>query len=165
MSIDETSFDTHIRAKYGWSKKGESIKKIINTSVRKRQTLTLAITKNGIVDYNIIDNSSNTINFHKFMKDKILPKINNGIILMDNVRFHHSKIIKDLINETTNKIIYNVAYNPETNPIENCFSIIKKIVGNREPTNKNQLLKEIANSLKHITKTKCESFYKHSLNI
>ena len=63
VSIDETSFDTHIRATYGWSKKGERIKKIINTPVRKRKTLTLAITKNGILGYNIINNSSNTINF------------------------------------------------------------------------------------------------------
>jgi len=165
VSIDETSFDTHIRATYGWSKKGERIKKIINTPVRKRKTLTLAITKNGILGYNIINNSSNTINFHKFLTESVLPNIENGIILMDNVRFHHSKIVKDCIQETTNKIIYNIAYNPDTNPIENCFSIIKKVVGNKDPTNETQLMKEIVNSFKHITKTKCKSFYMHSLNI
>jgi transposase len=44
---------------------------------------------------------------------------------MDNVRFHHSKIVKG-VKETRNKILYNIAYNPDTNPIENCFSIIKK---------------------------------------
>jgi transposase len=163
VSIDETSFDTHIRATYGWSKKGERIKKIINTPVRKRKTLT--ITKNGILGYNIINNSSNTVNFHKFLTDSILPNIENSIILMDNVRFHHSKIVKDCIQETTNKILYNIAYNPDTNPIENCFSIIKKVVGNKDPTTETQLIKEIVNSFKYITKTKCKSFYKHSLNI
>lgn len=165
VSIDETSFDTHIRTTYGWSKKGETIKKIINTPTRKRKTLTLAITKNGVLGYNIVNNSSNTNIFYKFIKEVILPNINNGVILMDNVRFHHSKIVKDCINETTNKIIYNVAYNPETNPIENCFSVIKKVVANKEPATETQLIKEIVNSLKYITKSKCESFYMHSLNV
>jgi transposase len=165
VSIDETSFDTHIRATYGWSKKGERIKKVINTPIRKRKTLTLAITKNGILGYNIINNSSNTINFHKFLKENILPKIKNGVILMDNVRFHHSKIVKECVEETTNKILYNIAYNPDTNPIENCFSIIKKVVGNKEPTNEVQLIKEIVKSFKYVTKEKCKAFYKHSLNI
>ena len=165
VSIDETSFDTHIRARYGWSKKGEPIKKIINTSARNRKTLTLAITKNGILGYNIVNGSSNTNNFYNFLKNSILPNIKNGIILMDNVRFHHSKIIKDSINETTNKILYNIAYNPDTNPIENCFSIIKKVVGNKEPNTENKLVKEIVNSFRYITKTKCNAFYKHSLNI
>lgn len=167
VSIDETSFDTHIRARYGWSTKGESIKKIIRKSVRKRKTLTLTLTlaKNGILGYNIINNSSNTNNFHKFIKENVLPKIKNGIILMDNVRFHHSKIVKECIEETTNKILYNIAYNPDTNPIENCFSIIKKVVGNKEPANETQLIKEIVNSFKYITKEKCKAFYMHSLNI
>lgn len=165
VSVDETSFDTHIRATYGWSKKGEAIKKIINTPIRKRKTLTLAITKNGVLGHSIVNNSSNTNIFYKFIKEVVLPNIENGVILMDNVRFHHSKIIKDCINETTNKIIYNVAYNPETNPIENCFSVIKKVVANKEPTTETQLVIEIVNSLKHLTKTKCELFYRHSLNI
>ena len=45
VSIDESSFDTHICSKYGWSNKGSPIKKIIETPTRKRKTLTLAITK------------------------------------------------------------------------------------------------------------------------
>ena len=165
VSLDETSFDTHIRATYGWSKKGEPIKKIINTSVRHRKTLTLAITKSGVIGYNVVNGSSNTINFHNFLEKSVLPNIKNGVILMDNVRFHHSKIIKDCINKTTNKIIYNIAYNPDTNPIENCFSILKKVVGKKEPTSEMQLIKEIVNSLKYVTRPKCEAFYKHSLNI
>jgi hypothetical protein len=45
---------------------------------------------------------------------------------MDNVRFYHSKIAKECVEETRNKILYNIAYNPDTKTIENCFSIIKK---------------------------------------
>jgi transposase len=165
VSIDESSFDIQICSKYGWSKKGETIKKIIKTTDRKRKTLTLAITKNRIVGYNIVNGSSNGNNFCNFLKNDILPHIENGIILMDNVRFHHSKIVTDAINTTTNKIIYNVAYNPDTNPIEFCFSPIKNIVSNKNITNEDQLINEIKKSLKILTVSKLEAFFKHSLGI
>jgi len=165
VSLDESSFDTHIRPKYGWSKKGMPIKKIITTSSRKRKTLTLAVTKKGVLAKNIINGSSNAINFCNFLKDSVLPNIENGVILMDNVRFHHSKIVTDEINKTTNKIIYNVAYNPDSNPIEFCFSPIKSFVSKREPKNEDQLIKAIESSLKTITSTKLEAFFRHSLGI
>jgi transposase len=165
VSIDESSFDTHIRPQYGWSKKGTPIKKILTTSTRKRKTLTLAVTKKGVLGKNIINGASNAINFCKFLKDDILPHLKNGAILMDNVRFHHSKIVTDAINNTTNKIIYNVAYNPDSNPIEFCFSPIKLFVSKKEPKDENQLIKAIDQSLKIITPTKMEAFFKHSLGI
>jgi len=138
VSIDESSFDTHICPTYGWSKKGESIKKITNIPIRKRKTLTLAVTKKGIIGYNIINNSSNSLNFEKFLKELVLPKIKNGVILMDNAKIHHSKTVKDCVNNSTNKIIYNIPYNPETNPVEFCFSPIKQIVSKKnQRLNKN----------------------------
>ena len=84
---------------------------------------------------------------------------------MDNVKFHHSKIVKDLISKTTNKEIYNVAYNPDTNPIEFCFSLIKNIVSKKNITNDKQLENEIIKSLKTLTVSKLEAFFKHSLDI
>jgi len=165
ISIDETHFDTHMCPKYGWSSKGEPIKKIIGTPIRKRKTLTLAVTKDEIVGYNIINNSSNSKNFENFLKESVLNKIENGAILMDNAKIHHSKAVKDCVNKTTNKIIYNVAYNPETNPIEFCFSEIKRFVSKKEPKTDNQLIKEIEKSLKTITESKLKAFFKHSLNI
>ena len=165
ISIDESSFDTHIYPKYGWSNKGKPIKKILGNPTRKRKTLTLAITKKGVLGYNIVNGSSNAQNFYIFLKNNILPHVENGAILMDNVKFHHSKIVKDLISKTTNKEIYNVAYNPDTNPIEFCFSLIKNIVSKKNITNDKQLENEIIKSLKTLTVSKLEAFFKHSLDI
>jgi len=51
---------------------------------------------------------------------------NNFVYLMDNARIHHSRLLKEYKNEKDLKIIYNVPYNPNTNPIEHVFSTIKK---------------------------------------
>ncbi len=44
---------------------------------------------------------------------------------MDNAKFHKSKIVKDNIEKSKNKIIYILPYNAKLNPIENLFSQIK----------------------------------------
>lgn len=107
ISIDESSFDTHMRPKYGWSKKGTLIKKIINIPKRKRKTLTLAVSNKKIIGYSLVNGSSNKYIFQKFLIEKILPNIKNSVILMDNASFHHSKSVVDCINLTSNKILYN----------------------------------------------------------
>ena len=47
--------------------------------------------------------------------------------LMDNARIHHCKKTVEYINECSITPIYTVPYTPELNPIENCFSVIKKV--------------------------------------
>lgn len=73
VSIDESSFDTHMRPKYGWSTRGTIIKKSINIPTRKRKTLTLAVTNQKVIGYSLINGSSNREifdrkNFAKYKK-------------------------------------------------------------------------------------------------
>ena len=162
VSIDESSFDTHISQINGWSKKGSPINKILITPIRKRKTLTLAIKENKVLAYNLINNSSNAINFENFLKKDVLPKINGETILMDNARIHHSKIVKDCIINSNNFILYNVAYNPDTNPIENCFSVCKNYVRKIEPRTENSLINSIKKSLKLLTPKKLKNMFFNS---
>ena len=165
VSIDESSFNLHMKPSYGWSKKGISISKSIKNPNRKTKTLTLAITKNKIIGYNLVNCSSNSLNFESFLKHDVFPHITNSLLLMDNARIHHSKNIVDLVNSTSNKILYNVPYNPETNPIEFVFSIIKSFVKNKEPSSELDLNKYILKSFSSVTPTKLKSIFRHSLNI
>jgi len=162
-SIDEASFDTHIHPNNGWSKKGTPIKKIL-TPIRKRKTLTLAVKTSGVMAYNLINGSSNAINFEKFIREDVLPKLNNETILMDNVKFHHSAIVKNPIIESGNNILYNVAYNPDTNPIENCFSVSKNYVRKSQPITENALIVSIEKSLKLLTPEKLTNMFNNSFN-
>ena len=83
---------------------------------------------------------------------------------MDNVRFHHSKNVVDLVNSTSNSILYNVPYNPDTNPIEFVFSIIKNFVRKSMANSNNSLDKSILDSFKLVTSDKLKNIFSHSLN-
>ena len=83
---------------------------------------------------------------------------------MDNVRFHHSAIVKNSIIESGNNILYNVAYNPDTNPIENCFSVLKNYVRKTQPMTENALVMSIEKSLKLLTPIKLQNMFNNSFN-
>ena len=48
------------------------------------------------------------------------------LILLDNVRFHHSKTFINLANTRGWKILYTPPYSPQYNPIELVFSHVKR---------------------------------------
>ena len=52
---------------------------------------------------------------------------------MDNAVIHRSKIIKQIIEESNNKLLYSVPYHPETNAIEEFFSQLKHYIKKESP--------------------------------
>jgi transposase len=47
---------------------------------------------------------------------------------MDNAVIHRSKIIRQIIEESNNRLLYSVPYHPETNAIEEFFSQLKHYI-------------------------------------
>ena len=62
----------------------------------------------------------------------------------------------------TNKILFNVAYNPETNPIELVFGKIKKYVEKSPTQTIKQLLSSINKAIKTISPNDLRNYYFHS---
>ena len=59
----------------------------------------------------------------------LAPTLNEGdIVVMDNMRTHHSKAVKKVIDELQINVIYLPPYSPDFNPIENMWSKIKAIL-------------------------------------
>ena len=65
------------------------------------------------------------IKFNDFYNEFIKDKYKNNLLILDNANFHRSKIVKENIQNSNNKIIYSLPYNPACNPIENFFSQLK----------------------------------------
>lgn len=162
ISIDESNFQLNMIQDNGWQFKGKKIFK--NTYVKQRNNVSLlmAINKNKVVDYIIKPNAIKATDYLEFIK-----KINKdeNIYLMDNARIHHSKIFKSYIKTQKSQVIYNVPYNPETNPIEHVFSVLKSHVKNYNTYNEINLKKSIIKSIKKVNSDHLNNFYKYSLNI
>jgi transposase len=163
VSIDETSINTNSHPLYGWSMKGKKIIKIHKKS-RVTYTIISAISSKKIIYNEIIKGSSNSAQFKEFLI-KVISKLKEPMyLLMDNARIHHSKLVKEYINDKTNhKIIYNVPYCPEYNPIEIVFSKFKSIILKKDNSSHKKMLHNIHQSFKKITTSDLINFYNHSL--
>ena len=197
ISIDEVSFDTNLYPDNGWSKKGKRIYAEINSS-RKRYTIICAISNATIIAVKIIDGSAKATDFLNFIKQD-LKHIKNKYLLLDNARIHkktslffsqkikinfificHAVIVKNYINTTTNKLLFNVPYTPEFNPvprqrraglirfaylaIEKVFSIVKPLVRSHK-NNEHNLINNIIQSFAMVTEQQLQKFFKQSLEL
>jgi transposase len=160
ISIDECSVDTHINNNFGWGSKGKRIN-IIKRQPKIRYTLICAISETKIEHYKIIKSSANSIVFTEFINE-LTSNINDEPlnILLDNARIHHSRYLKEHINNNIN-FIYNVPYTPEYNPIEQMFSKLKFLLRKSNITNQN-VIKKIKLSLKKITTNNLIGYFRNS---
>jgi len=165
ISIDESSFDTHINSNYGWSNKGSKIE-AIKRRQRIRYSVICAISIKKVIGIKIIKGSVNSIIFREFI-ESITNKIGkNKVLFMDNARIHHSIIFNEYVKTIDNQVLYNVPYLSELNPIEMCFSKVKSIVRKRHDNeNNNKLVKNIKYGFNKIYKSDLHGYFCKSLQI
>lgn len=165
ISIDESSFDTHINSHYGWNKKGKELT-VSKIKQRVRYSVISAISNKKIIYSQIIKGSVNGDTFLTFIQNVINKISPTGILFMDNARIHHYKKLTAYMETIPNTIIYNVPYCSEYNPIEMVFSKVKSIVHKRSNNeNITKLKQNIEYGFKKITLNNLKGYYKKSLSI
>jgi len=89
--------------------------------------------------------NTNSEIFEAFIENKLLPVLSPGkVVIMDNVNFHNSKKIQELVESRGATILFLPPYTPEHSPIENMWSKIKQILKTESP----KTIKEFARSIK-----------------
>jgi transposase len=153
VSIDETSFGRNGIIQKGYSLKGMPLK-ICKKNPRITTTSYLvACNSQKIINKLGIAGSFNTEKFYSFINNLNIPK--GSVILLDNVAFHHSKVIKELANIKNFILLYTPPYSPWYNPIEGIFSVVKR-----------NYYRDISieESFSKVTELHCTNFFKYSLS-
>ena len=56
----------------------------------------------------------------------MLPQLNSSsVLVMDNMKSHHAKAVKDLLDSSGVRYICNSPYSPDLNPLEKLWSKVK----------------------------------------
>jgi hypothetical protein len=162
ISIDEVGINLSSINSYGWNKSGQRcIIKNSGLSDRNNYSLLFGISRNKIVNYKLKKGGINGVDFAQFMQG---IHNNNGryYYLMDNARIHKSKLISA---EIKSKIIYNVPYSPQFNPIELVNNELKRQIKGKHLNNITELENFIKVFIKNMNKKKYNSFFDHSFNL
>ena len=120
---DETGVRNNCQHGRSYAPKGKTP---IKKSMSKRFSMNMisTVTNQGKVQFMIYSENMNSDKFIEFLKQLIKNNSQKTFLILDNLRVHHSYIVKDWIKENIDKIelFFLPAYSPEKNPDEylNC---------------------------------------------
>jgi transposase len=158
ICVDETYLYSNYVNNYGWGKKSQKLV-IYNKSNPIKYSIVMAITNQEIIYNKIYKQNITSNSFIKLIK-YINKNYSNKYILLDNVSFHKTRLIRTIMKKSTNKLLYIPPYSPEFNPIEEVFSQLKR---NIVKFNNKNILERLKKSALMITKNNLKNFYKNGL--
>ena len=134
IAVDETSFSTLNVPLHGYAQKGKRLYARQTNVQRHNFTCIMGLTSRGVTPYYLTRGSVNTSKFVDFLDS--LSELPQKYVLMDNVAFHHSKLVRDKLDALGKRSLFIPPYSPEFNPIENLFSKLKNYVRKSLPSNR-----------------------------
>ena len=122
IAVDESSFYWNDVPSMGWGPKGKRVKKA-RPSHRTRVSLLLAVGREGVIGYKILTGGVKSQHFAEFIRT--LP--NNRPLILDNCSIHKTRDVRTLCDSKGIDLRYIPPYCPWYNPVEFCFSEIKRL--------------------------------------
>jgi transposase len=169
ICLDETSIYLNMTQSYGRSKSGTRVRKRTTKYPYKRFNLLCAISYNKVIGwtlYEYVKGGLTKEHIVDFYNQYIKDRYKNHLIIMDNARIHKAKIIREVIEESKNELLYSVPYHPETNAIEEFFSQLKHYIKKQSPQTYQDIHKTIGNVIDSNIKPKhLENYLKHAFRI
>ncbi|CAD6933024.1 unnamed protein product [Tilletia controversa] len=129
--VDESGFDSRTaHRRYGWAPAGHRAVQTGTDKRAKRATLIPGLTIGGIIAPKIYHSTVNADVFYDYLIRHLLPLTMpfpgpGSVIVMDNVPFHRSPKIKQLVRRFGCRIECVAPWSPWLNPIEEAFSKVK----------------------------------------
>jgi putative transposase len=129
MFEDEASLSNTATVSYAWSEQGKQPK--ISQIQRRRERKTIFGAVNPLTGELItaIAEKGNTKTFFRFLLTCMHSAAGKKIYLvLDNVRFHHAKRLKPLLERYKDRIepVFLPPYSPDLNPIERVWWLMRK---------------------------------------
>lgn len=165
--IDEVGMSISMRSKYGWAPVNESPVRTAPGVRSKNFSVCCCMNKYGNIFYKMQEVPYNGESFQRYIRELLVfvnnLNITNCTFILDNVSFHKSQEVKDIIIAAGHTFKYLPPYTPEFNPIENFFSKWKHFVRQSEPNNVHELEGLIARGVDTITSTDCEGYFRNMM--
>ncbi len=162
--LDESGINTNMTRIYGRALCGARAVDKAPLNIPANTTILSSIRLNSSTSYTTYSGGTTGDRFVDYLSKKLLPNLNNGyIIVMDNMRSHHVKAVKEVIENAGMNLIYLPPYSPDFNPIENMWSKIKSILRKLKIRNSDQIPTAIDNAFKAVSVSDCKGWFSNCL--
>lgn len=149
---DETALvNTDVRGR-SYAPKGQTPVVCAVGGTRHKLSMISTVTNRGRAHWMIIDDAFNSDRLIEFLESLIKDAKKKVFLILDNLRVHHSKPVKQWVAEHEQKIevFYLPSYSPELNPDERLNADLKQAMGSKAPVRTKNKLRMAA--VDHMTK-------------
>jgi transposase len=163
---DETGVSSDEHYARGYAPKGKTPILVISRSKRVRVNLISTVTNQGELRFMAYKGSMTAQVMIRFMKQLITHAKRKVFLILDNLRVHHSKLVKEWVagNADMIELFYLPSYSPELNPDEYFNCDLKAELNKRAPTrNEKQMTRKVRSVLYSLQKqpARIKSYFQH----
>lgn len=144
---DETALvNTDVRGR-GYAPAGKTPVAHTVGGTRQKLSMIATVTNQGKARWLIIDEAFDADKLIEFLDALIKDAGRKIFLILDNLRVHHSKLVKAWVAERSDHIelFYLPSYSPQLNPEERLNADLKQEIGKRVPVRTKAKLREAAN--------------------
>jgi transposase len=163
--LDETGIQIFSRNSYGRSPKGTRATKNVASIRSRNYSIATAMNHESLYMFEIQDQAYNSEDYVSFLSKLFehlrLDGVEGAHIIMDNVRFHKTDSVVNLIRAHGHNPIFLPPHSPFLNPIENMFNQWKSMIRRSEPVNEDQLYQSVHSTSERISSLNCSNYFKN----
>ena len=129
----------------------------------KPQNITVlsSIRLNGEAAYTTYSGGTTSERFVDYLRNILIPTLSpDSIVVMDNMRSHHTQAIKDLLEQAGVQYLYLPPYSPDLNPIEKMWSKLKAFLRKAKVRLLEKLPDAVRAAFKTISSHDCSGWFR-----
>ena len=127
--LDESGVNTDLTRLYGRALSSQRAVDHAPLNTPRTTTVLSSIRLDGEKAFTTYQGGTTGERFVQCLKETLLPTLRPGdIVVMDNMRSHHVKAVREILEAKGMKVLYLPPYSPDLNPIEKMWSKMKAIL-------------------------------------
>lgn len=131
--LDESGCNTDMTRRYAYAFVGHRAMDSAPLCKPKNTTILSSIQQDGSCHYTTFSGGTTVARFKEYLEKDLLPYLSStSVLVMDNMKSHHAKAVKELLDNAGIHYLYLPPYSPDFNPIEKLWSKVKAILRKRK---------------------------------
>lgn len=160
--LDETGTSTNMVRTRGRSRRGTRLIGRVPHGHWKITTFIAGLRSDQIAAPFVIDRPMNSAIFLAYIERCLIPTLKPGdIVVMDNLKPHKAKGVREALEAANAKLLYLPPYSPDLNPIELAFAKLKTLLRKAAERQIDALWNRIGSLLDNFTPQECAAYLRH----
>ena len=161
--LDESGVNTNLTRRYGRTKGKVRVKDSAPLNTPKVTTIVSSVRLDGTTVPKFLSGAMNGSMFLDCIQHELVPSLHAGdLVIMDNLRCHKVKSVKETIQQTGAQLLYLPPYSPDFNPIEMMWSKLKAILRKVKARTADSLLPALPKAFQDVSVSDITGWFRES---